>query len=188
LIPPAAIYAGKLSEERSLVRITLLDMNDKIIYTAGKEGSDLYQPLALPGLQTEEADLLPGGSALIRSAQVIRDGQVAGRAGLVLSLDDEQKRLQRTRRLFASYFVLDFILLLGLGASILSRIVVRPVNRLLAATEKITGGVYGHQIAVTGTLELAQLIESFNTMSAALLQNNRKYQPTSRPRSRPTRN
>lgn len=167
---PAAIYAAKLSEERSLVRITLLDANGKVIYTAGKEGSDLYQPLSLPGRQAEEVDLLPGGSALIRSAQVIREGQVAGRAGLVLSLDDEQNRLQRTRRLFASYFVLDFILLLGLGAYILSRIVVRPIDRLLAATEKITGGVYGHHIAVSGTLELAQLTESFNAMSAALLQ------------------
>lgn len=167
---PAAIYAGKLSEERSLVRITLLDAGGKVIYSTGKEGSDLYQPLALPGQQTEEADLLPGGNALIRSAQVIREGRIAGRAGLMLSLDDEQKRLQRTRRLFAAYFVLDFILLLGLGAYTLSRIVVRPVNRLLAATEKITGGVYGHQIAVSGTQELARLAESFNAMSLALLQ------------------
>ncbi|CAH2030694.1 sensor histidine kinase [Trichlorobacter ammonificans] len=167
---PAALYAAKLAEERSLVRLTLLDSGGKVIYTVGKEGSDLYQPLLLPGRQAEEAGMLPDGNALVRSALVLREGQVAGRAGLMLSLADEQQRLSRTRRLFASYFVLDFILLLGLGAFILSRIVVNPVNRLLAATERIIGGVYGHRVALSGTSELARLAASFNEMSAALLQ------------------
>lgn len=167
---PAALYAAKLAEERSLVRLTLVDGNGKVIYTVGKEGSDLHQPLLLPGRQAEEAGRLPGGTVLVRSALVIRDGQTTGRAGLILSLDDEQQRLQRTRSLFTSYFVLDFILLLGLGAFILSRIVVNPVNRLLAATERITGGVYGHRVALSGTSELARLAASFNEMSAALLQ------------------
>jgi signal transduction histidine kinase len=69
-----------------------------------------------------------------------------------------------------TYFALDFILLLGLGAFVLSRIVVSPVNRLLTATEKITGGVYGHQLSVSGALELARLAESFNAMSSTLAQ------------------
>lgn len=167
---PAAIYAGKLAEERSLVRLTLLDNGGKVIYTVGKEGSDLYQPMILPGRQQEETGILPEGRGLVRSAQVIRDGQIAGRAGLVISLEDEQYRLQRTRQLFTSYFALDFILLLALGGYILSRIVVRPVNRLLAVTEKITGGLYGHRVAVSGTLELARLADSFNQMSESLLQ------------------
>lgn len=167
---PAAIYAGKLAEEKSLVRLTLLDVSGKIIYTVGREGSDLYQPIALPGRQAEEAALLPDGTAIVRAAQVLREDKVVGRAGLVLSLDDEQTRLQRTRQLFAAYFALDFILLLGLGAYILSKILVRPVERLLTATERITGGVYGHQLKVSGTLELARLADAFNQMSASLMQ------------------
>jgi signal transduction histidine kinase len=47
---------------------------------------------------------------------------------------------------------------------------VRPINRLLAATEKITGGQYGHQVRVAGSSELSQLAESFNEMSSALKQ------------------
>lgn len=167
---PAAVYAGKLAEEPSLVRLTLLDSGGKVIYTVGKEGSDLYQPMILPARQVEEAGILPDGGALVRSAQIVRDGQAVGRAGLVVSLGDEQRRLQRTRQLFASYFALDFVLLLVLGGYILSRIVVRPVNRLLTATEKITGGLYGHTVAVSGTLELARLADSFNQMSETLLQ------------------
>lgn len=170
LSAPAALYAAKLSEERSFERLTLLDKSGKIIYSVGKEGSDLYRPFTQPGRQEEESRVISDGGALTRSMQVIRDGQQVGRAGLILSLEDEQLRIQRTRQLLLTYFGLDFILLLGLGAFILSRIVVAPVNRLLSATEKITGGVYGHQISVTGALELARLAESFNAMSSTLEQ------------------
>jgi len=167
---PAALYAAKLSEERSFERLTLLDSGGKVIYTVGKEGSDLYGPLSLPGRQVEEGALLLAGRSLVRSALILRNGETVGRAGLLLSLADEQLRIQRTRQLLITYFALDFILLLGLGAFVLSRIVVRPVNRLLTATEKITGGVYGHQLTVSGALELARLAESFNAMSSTLAQ------------------
>jgi two-component system, NtrC family, sensor kinase len=77
--------------------------------------------------------------------------------------------LERSRKLIMAYFAIDFILLLGLGSFILSRIVVRPISRLLAATGKIIGGQYGQQVRVSGSAELARLAESFNDMSATLL-------------------
>ncbi len=166
---PAAIYAAKLSEETSFIRLTLVDKAGKIIFTVGRDGSDLYSPLAFSGFQPEEGGILPGAH-LVRSTWILRKGEVAGRAGLVLSLSDEQKRIKRTRQLLITYFTLDFILLLGLGAFILSRIVVAPVNRLLTATEKITSGLYGHQLAVNGAKELAMLADSFNAMSKTLAQ------------------
>lgn len=167
---PAALYASRLADEAAFQRLTLLDAGGKVIFTVGREGSDLYLPVSLPGRQPEETGLLPGGTGIIRSAQVIRNGAVSGRAGLVLSLSDEQRRIGRTRQLLLTYFALDFILLLGLGAFLLSRIVVRPVSRLLTATEKITDGVYGYRVAVTGARELAQLAASFNAMSGTLAQ------------------
>ncbi len=167
---PAALYAGKLADEPSFERLTLLDRNGKVIFTAGHEGHDQFSPFIFPGHGVEEGGLLPGGEALARTAPVLRDGRIVGEAGLLLSLQDEQRRLNRSKQLFLAYFALDFILLLGLGSYSLARIVVRPVNRLLAATERITGGVYGHQVTVTGPLELAQLASSFNAMSRALQQ------------------
>lgn len=167
---PAALYAGKLADERSFERLTLLDGNGKVIYTVGRDGSDQFRPFSIPGNKSDEGTILPGGVFLARTMPVVRNGQQVGRAGLVLSLQDEQRRLERSKQLFLSYFALDFILLLGVGSTILARIVVRPVNRLLTATDRITGGVYGHQVSVAGPLELAHLAESFNAMSATLLQ------------------
>ena len=166
----AAIYAGKLAEERTVERLTLLDAGGKVIFTAGRAGNDIFSPFVISPGQSGDLNIMPGGTSLARIALVTRNGQQTGRAGLLLSLTDEQARIQKSRQLFLSYFAIDFILLLGLGSYILSRIVVRPVNRLLAATERITGGVYGHRIAVSGPMELAKLADSFNTMSDTLQQ------------------
>ncbi|HEX9078549.1 MAG TPA: ATP-binding protein [Desulfuromonadaceae bacterium] len=171
---PAAIYARKLAEESPLLRLTLLDANGKVIFTAGREGDDVYQPFnSAPG-STRGSFILPDGSAIASLAQVVRNGTVAGRAGLVLSLSDEKARLLRSRRLFMAYFAIDFILLLGLGSLILSRIVVTPVSRLLSATGRITGGQYGQRVRVSGSSELAQLAEAFNVMSETLLHKDRQ--------------
>ncbi len=167
---PAAIYARKLSEETSFIRLTLLDDNNKPIFTVGRDGGDVYLPFAGGGQLREGSFIAPDGVAVICTAKVTRGGVAVGSAGLVLSLAAEKARLERSRQLFWAYFAIDFILLLGLGSFILSRIVVRPVSRLLAATEKITGGQYGQQVRVSGSAELARLAESFNDMSATLQQ------------------
>ncbi|MDK9718966.1 MAG: hypothetical protein OEL57_13845, partial [Trichlorobacter sp.] len=54
----AAVYASKLAEERSFERLTLLDKAGKVIYSVGREGSDLYRPFTLPGRQLEESGII----------------------------------------------------------------------------------------------------------------------------------
>ena len=167
----SAIYARKLSDEASFIRLTLLDVNSKPIFTVGREsGGDLFQPFTGAGQSREGSFVAADGASISCTSRITRGEQVAGSAGLVLSLAAEKARLERSRRMFMAYFAIDFILLLGLGAFILSRIVVTPISRLLAATEKITRGQYGQQVRVSGSAELAQLADSFNDMSATLLQ------------------
>jgi len=166
---PAAIFAQKLAEEASFVRLTLLDANGKVIYTAGRDNSDVYLPFTGSSKVVSGIFVLSDGSGIVCLAPVARNGIATGRAGLALSLSSEKARLERSRQLFLAYFAIDFILLLGFGAFILSRIVVAPVSRLLAATAKITGGQYGQRVRVSGSSELARLAEAFNVMSATLL-------------------
>lgn len=167
---PAAVYAQKLSEEVSFIRLTLLDVNRKPIFTIGKPGDDIYKPFSVVVKQPEGSIVTPDGTAVIHIIPVLRNNAAAGSAGLILSLSAEKNRLTRSRQLLMAYFAIDFVLLLGLGSFILSRIMVRPIDRLLSATERIIGGQYGQQVRVSGSAELAALAESFNTMSASLLQ------------------
>ncbi|OHB25298.1 MAG: hypothetical protein A2X79_01430 [Desulfuromonadaceae bacterium GWB2_53_15] len=166
---PAAIYAQKLAEEASFMRLTLLDSNGKVVFTAGRDNIDIYLPFTGNREAAAGSFILPDGADIASIAPVTRNGAVSAKAGLALSLMDEKVRLKRSRQLFLAYFAIDFILLLGVGAFILSRIVVRPISRLLAATEKIIDGHYGQRVRVTGSSELAQLAGSFNEMSETLL-------------------
>ncbi len=170
-IPPdsqASQYIQKLSEESAFSRLTLLDRNGKIIFSAGREGSDLYSPFQGLPKTAEGSYIRPDGSGIVHLITVTRDGKAVGKAGLLLSLAPEKARLNRSRQMLMTYFVLDFILLLGLGSFVLSRIVVNPINRLLTATEKITGGQYGQTLNVSGSAELARLATAFNEMASAL--------------------
>jgi two-component system NtrC family sensor kinase len=167
---PAVIYSQKLSEESAFIRLTLLDVNGKPIFTIGKEGDDVYRPFSVVVRRPEGSSVTPDGRAVIHIIPVVRNNVVVGSAGLILSLSAEKERLTRSRQILMAYFAIDFIMLLGLGSFILSRIVVKPVSRLLVATEKITGGQYGQQVRVSGSAELARLAEAFNDMSATLQQ------------------
>lgn len=164
----ASLYAQKLSGDPNFTRMTLLDRNGKVVFTAGRDGSDIFLPFRGLTAVVDGSFIQDEDSGISHVITVIRNGVPVGRAGLVMSLAPEKTRLNRTRQLLAAYFILNFFMLLGLGSYILSRIVVNPINRLLSATGKITGGQYGQRLKVSGSAELARLAESFNEMSTTL--------------------
>jgi signal transduction histidine kinase len=164
----ASRYIQKLSEESSFSRLTLLDKNDNLIFSSGRENVEPYSPFKGLSKPMNGNYIRPDGSGIIHIITVIRDGKAVGTAGLLLSLTPEKARLNRSREILIAYFVLDSILLLGLGSFVLSRIVVNPINRLLTATEKITGGQYGQRLHMSGSAELVRLAAAFNEMASAL--------------------
>ncbi|HIJ80490.1 MAG TPA: HAMP domain-containing protein [Desulfuromonadales bacterium] len=173
---PAASYIQKLADDAMFTRLTLLDVNGKAIFSAGRETSDIYLPFSGLATSAQGSFITQDGSGVSHIMSVVRNGQIVGKAGLLLSLASEKSRLNKTRQMLVAYFVLDFILLLVLGSFVLSRIVVNPINQLLAATEKITGGNYGQQLHVSGSVELSRLAESFNMMSGSLLAKDQQVQ------------
>ena len=164
----ASLFIQKLSEEAAFSRLTLLDKNGRPIFSAGQEGGDSYAPFKDISKNADGSYIRADGSGVVHLITVLRDGEAVGKAALLLSLAPEKARLTRSRQILMAYFVLDFVLLLVLGSFVLSRIVVNPINRLLSATEKITGGHYGQRLHVSGSAELALLATAFNKMSTAL--------------------
>lgn len=168
----AAQYIQNLSEESAFSRLTLLDKGGKVIFSAGREGIDIFSPFQGLKNTLDGSYIRPDGSGIVHLITVMRNGEPSGKVGLLLSLAPEKERLNRSRQMLVAYFVLDFVLLLVLGSFALSRIVVNPVNRLLAATVKITSGQYGQRLNISGSSELAELADAFNTMSTTLLAKN----------------
>ncbi|MDD2337012.1 MAG: ATP-binding protein [Geobacteraceae bacterium] len=161
-------FAKRLAEEKIFRGILVLDRNGKEIYRvadAAKEDAQLRQVLKTG---TETASLSRNDLLLSRYAPIRNGDVILGAARLTLSLAPEYDRLSRTRNIFLSYFLLDFLLLLVFGSYLLSRCIVLPIRQLLAVTGKIADGDLSSKVPVPGNQEIAELAESFNVMLAAL--------------------
>jgi len=165
---PAARFAEALSRQRDNAALLVADARGKEVYrVADGRGVDSQLRETLR-TGVESAAFSHDRRLVFRYAPLRDRGTITGAVRLSLPLTGEHERLRRSRHLFLAYFVLDFLLLLGIGSYLLSRIVVVPMKRLLAATERIAAGDYSQTVHVPGSAEIADLAESFNTMLAAL--------------------
>lgn len=72
------------------------------------------------------------------------------------------------RKLLIIYIFLGSLLILFFGIYLLRRRIVRPIQTLIAHTQKIAGGNLNEKIIISGGRELMELAESFNIMVEAL--------------------
>ncbi len=79
----------------------------------------------------------------------------------------EQRFLQRMRNLLLAGAVVAVGLGLVMGA-LLSRSMVAPLQRLAAAARAVAAGDLGRQVEVEGSVEMAEVGQAFNEMTAAL--------------------
>jgi len=160
--------AEALAAEKDFAGLMLVNESGKPLYSLHDERAVdalLLETIKRPQARTQIA---PQGQQLFSYAPVMKERQVKGAARLAFSLGSEYALLARSRTLFIGYFILDFILLLGLGAFMLRRIVVVPLERLLKATERVIAGDYSHQVHLPGSAEIAGLADSFNLMQTTL--------------------
>ena len=148
--------------------LLLVDASGVPLYQDGTELAVDAALLETVRSGTARSMMAAQGQMLLSYAPLFSEGRIIGAARLALSLSSEYARLARSRTLFVGYFILDFILLLGLGAFILRRIIVNPLERLLKATERVIAGDYGHQLHLPGSAEIAGLADSFNLMQTTL--------------------
>ncbi|MEI8356740.1 MAG: ATP-binding protein, partial [Deltaproteobacteria bacterium] len=161
-------FAERLSIEKQFAGLVAVDERARVFFAVkDKEGVDKKLCDVLnKGVETY---FLSGkGLFVSRYAPIKADGRIIGAARLTLSLQAEYERLNKSRKIFLAYFLLDFLLLLGLGSYLLSRFIVVPIRRLLAATERIATGDLSHMVTLPGSSELAELADAFNKMVDAL--------------------
>ncbi len=173
---PAPTPAGRISatigRERDFLDLLVTDANGAPVYYKSAKGSN--RPLNEVEMRETVRSgkksfvVADNGQAVVRYAPIVESGEVVGAARLSLAFGSEFERLEHSRRIFFAYFVLDFLLLFGLGSFMLRRIVVLPVSRLLAATERITAGDYSHPVHGAGSKEIGDLADAFNLMVHSL--------------------
>jgi len=160
--------ASALAAEPDFSGLLLVDGDARPIRRIADQGAVDAMLLETLNSSTAHSQIAAQGMQLLSYAPVIENGRIKGAARLSLSLSGEHARLARSRTLFLGYFILDFILLLGLGAFMLRRIVVSPLERLLKATERVIAGDYSHPVHLPASQEIAGLADSFNLMQQGL--------------------
>lgn len=168
---PAGRISATIAHERDFLDLLVTDTNGApVYYTSAKSNRPVNEVEMRETVRNgrESFIVTDNGHAVVRYAPVVEAGGVVGAARLSLAFGSEFERLESSRRIFFAYFVLDFLLLFGLGSFMLRRIVVLPVSRLLAATERITAGDYSHPVHVAGGKEIGDLADAFNLMVRSL--------------------
>jgi signal transduction histidine kinase len=178
----ATPFAARLAAEKGFAGLLVVDRDGREVLAVKEDKQRSLQPspdsrlIRVQRSRAEEYRFSDDTLFVSRYAPLIIDGNVVGAARLSLSLQPEHDRLKKSRSIFAAYFVLDFILLLGFGSYLMSRLIVIPIRRLLAATARIADGDLGQTVQVPGSAEIADLAVAFNDMVKALKENRENVQ------------
>jgi len=148
---------GTMGPGNGLLRIVLADERGRVVY-------DSHDRTADRRLSRDER----------AAAQDIElDGEVIGQ--LVIALPPQEARLgpleqvfvTRLRQLLIGGALLASLLGVLLGLAI-SRNLTAPLQRLAAAARAVAHRDFSHRVAITGSVEMAEVSQAFNDMAAAL--------------------
>jgi len=108
------------------------------------------------------------------SAPLYLKGQVAGAIRMTFSLQSIHAAITNSLQLIVFYIIFTAILITALGSYLLSRIVVRPIQRLAQATEALGKGDFNVLVENTSRNELGHLSLAFSTMSNRIEQHQKE--------------
>jgi signal transduction histidine kinase len=111
-----------------------------------------------------------GATELVAYAPISAAGRVLGAVRVALEAPQPLATvLCRSGWLLVALALGDALLVVALGFFVLTRLVVRPLRTMHAATARVSAGDWEQRIAPSGPLEVAALADAFNQMTASLL-------------------
>jgi signal transduction histidine kinase len=105
---------------------------------------------------------------IVFTGPVLFGGRVSGIFRFALPLGDVTQMINLTRRLLLFYIVLDTLAIVVLGSFLLSRMLVRPLQDLVATAERIGQGNFDVPIPRGRTDEIGRLTDAFRAMVEGL--------------------
>jgi len=110
-------------------------------------------------------DVLP---ELIFSGPFYQAGRVAGAVRFSLPVNDIYSALRDTRRVLLLYALLDALVVIFVGSLILWWLLVKPVDKLLAVTERMAGGDYAVAFPANIGGEIGRLARTLSSLANTL--------------------
>ena len=104
------------------------------------------------------------------------DRTVIGALKLVFPLSDVDQAIARSRRIIFFYFLLDAALLIMFGTFLLSRYLVKPIDKIIALTDTIARGDLNASLYLSERNEIGKLSAALVRMAESLQEEKRKVQ------------
>ncbi|MCK5552034.1 MAG: HAMP domain-containing protein, partial [Deltaproteobacteria bacterium] len=127
-------------------------------------------------LKADEGVLFDHYRDLIVFSPLSIGGTVVGGLRVDLPLDDVMANIVESQRLVVLFIIIDALVLIIFGSAILSRVIVKPIRRLVNIAGKIRDGDFDQKIDISANNEIGQLMGSFNQMAEKLGENKRRLE------------
>ena len=179
-----------------LVKLFTLERDVEAIFVTDKEGrviaSDHGKTIGTTILDKDLTEVMDTAEVLTRipesqqslfrqitddlsvSAPLFHRNQVVGAIRMNLSLADIQRVFSTSFRLIVFYIVFTSIIIIVFGSYLLSRAVVRPLQKLVGVTDAIGKGDFNHPLTAEGRDEIGQLSLAFNRMADRVSEHQRE--------------
>jgi len=164
-------------------KITVADQDGIVAYSGdngektGKQQSARLKRVVQLGM--ESVSLSPAAHSfwpqmpekVIIAAPLFHDRKVIGALQLEATLADVRQSLAGSQKLLLFYIVLDILILVAFGAYVFSKLVVKPVQKLVQTAESFQEGDVIPDVSAGEQNELGKLSQALNAMLQRLAEN-----------------
>lgn len=160
----AAVYAKQLVDKGEIVRLTLLDLNERNVFSVGSAAGGEYAPFP-PG-QTNDGRgfLIEDLNSVALAVPLKKRDTVVASVGIVLAASPEFLDANRARKLYLTGIILDILLLFVLGSMLLTDILGKTHNPLFAIFLPLRKRLLRRQAPADGPT----LVESIRSINETL--------------------
>lgn len=127
---PAALYAQHLVEKGEIVRLTLLDLNERNVFSVGSAASAVYAPFPPGQTMDGRGFLLEELNSFALAVPVKKHDSMVASVGIVLAASPGISAAGTARKLYLTGIILDIMLLFVLGSVLLTDILGKTRNPL----------------------------------------------------------
>lgn len=110
------------------------------------------------------------------SAPLYLGDRVGGFIRMTLSLRTLQTVLHTSSKIIVFYIIFTAVIIIAFGSYLLSRSVVRPIRKLVSATDAIGKGDFTHSLESKGRNEVGQLSLAFSRMASRISEHQKELQ------------
>jgi len=152
------------------------DQVGKVLRDMGLEKAMASGKIFAHGAESEESfSLMKKTPLLISSAWLLGD-QTVGGIRAEIPLEDLKETLFRSQSILFLYFFLTAFLLIAVGSFLLSRVIIKPLKKLMQMSDKIAEGNLELMSGPSGGNEVGRVLASFNHMISRLREDRSKME------------